>query len=163
MAIRDIRLFGDPVLRTVCDPIEVFDEKVHALVKDLCDTVAFEGRAGVAATQIGHTQRAFSLHIDGRISYVLNPEIVELGGEPVPTGEGCLSVPELWFEVMRYPKATVRGVGLDGEEIVISGEGLLAQALQHECDHLDGKLYLNRLDRETRGEAMRRIRESAWF
>ncbi len=163
MAVREIRLFGDPVLRTVCSPIERIDEGVVALVADLCDTVAFEGRAGLAATQIGRTQRAFSLHIDGEVSYVLNPEIVALEGEPVPTGEGCLSVPDLWFEVMRHPRATVRGIDLAGEEVVISGEGLLAQALQHECDHLDGKLYINRLDREARGEAMRRIRESDWF
>ena len=163
MAVREIRLFGDPVLRTVCTPIERIDDGVRALVADLCETVAFDGRAGLAATQIGHTQRAFSLHIDGEVSYVLNPEIVSLEGEPIATGEGCLSVPDLWFEVMRYPRAIVRGIDLDGAEVVIAGEGLLAQALQHECDHLDGKLYINRLDRETRGEAMRRIRASDWF
>ncbi|XPP25416.1 MAG: peptide deformylase [Leucobacter sp.] len=163
MAVREIRLFGDPVLRTVCEAIDGIDEGVRALVADLCDTVAFDGRAGLAATQIGHTQRAFSLHIDGEVSYVLNPELIAVEGEPVPTGEGCLSVPDLWFEVLRYPRATVRGIDLNGDEVLISGEGLLAQALQHECDHLDGKLYLNRLDRESRGEAMRRIRESDWF
>lgn len=163
MAVREIRVFGDPALRTVCDPIVEIDEGVRALVADLLDTVAFDGRAGLAATQIGHQQRAFSLNIDGQISYVLNPEIVELSGEPVPTGEGCLSVPNLWFDVMRYPRATARGIDLDGAEIEISGEGLLAQALQHECDHLDGKLYINRLDRESRGEAMRQIRTSSWF
>ena len=163
MAVREIRLFGDPVLRTVCTPIERIDDGVRALVADLCETVAFDGRAGLAATQIGHTQRAFSLHLDGEVSYVLNPEIIELSGEPVLTGEGCLSVPELWFPVMRYPRAAVRGIDLEGREVVISGEGLTAQALQHECDHLDGMLYLNRLDRESRGEAMRQIRSSRWF
>lgn len=163
MAIREIRLFGDPVLRTVCDPITEIDDGVRALVADLCETVAFDGRAGLASTQIGYTQRAFSLHIDGEVSYVLNPEIVALEGEPVATGEGCLSVPDLWFPVLRYPRATVRGIDLDGIELVISGEGLLAQALQHECDHLDGKLYISRLDREARGEAMRQVRTSKWF
>lgn len=163
MAVRQIRKFGDPVLRTTCERIETIDEGVHALVTDLCDTVRFDGRAGLAATQIGHTQRAFSLHIDGIVSYVLNPEIIELSGVPTPTGEGCLSVPELWFEVERYPVAAVRGIDLDGKEVVIRGEGLLAQALQHECDHLDGMLYLQRLDRETRGRALRQIRESDWF
>jgi len=163
MAVREIRLFGDPVLRTVCEPIREIDDGVRGLVVDLCDTVAFEGRAGLASTQIGRSLRAFSLHIDGVVSYVLNPEIVDLDGDPVPTGEGCLSVPDLWFDVMRHPRATVRGIDLDGAEIVIAGEGLLAQALQHECDHLDGKLYINRLDREQRGEAMRQIRASAWF
>ncbi len=97
MAVREIRLFGDPVLRAVCDPVETIDDRVRSLVADLCDTVAFEGRAGVASTQIGHTQRAFSLHIDGEVSYVLNPELVELSGEPVPIGVGCLWVPGLWF------------------------------------------------------------------
>lgn len=163
MAVREIRLFGDPVLRAVCEPITEIDDGVRALVEDLCDTVAFDGRAGLAATQIGHTQRAFSLHIDGVVSYVLNPEIVELSGEPTLTGEGCLSVPELWFEVLRFPRAVVRGIDLDGAEIEIAGEGLTAQALQHECDHLDGKLYLSRLDRASRGEAMRQIRNSQWF
>lgn len=163
MTVREIRIFGDPVLRTVCDPIEQIDEGVRSLVTDLLDTVAFDGRAGLASTQIGFTQRAFSLHIDGEISYVLNPEIIELSGEPKLTGEGCLSVPDLWCDVMRYPKAKVRGIDVDGNEVVIEGEGLLAQALQHECDHLDGKLYLSRLDRESRGEAMRQIRASSWF
>lgn len=163
MTVRNIRYFGDPVLRTVCSPIEAIDDGVRALVEDLCDTVAFDGRAGLAATQIGRTQRAFSLHIDDEVSYVLNPEILSLEGEPRLTGEGCLSVPEIWSEVLRYPRAVVRGIDLDGEEIRVEGEGLLAQALQHECDHLDGKLYVNRLDRERRGDVMRQIRASTWF
>ena len=163
MAIREIRLFGDPVLRTVCTPIDQIDDGVRALVEDLCETVALDGRAGLASTQIGHTLRAFSLHIDGEISYILNPEIVELSGEPVPTNEGCLSVPGLWFAVERYPRAVVRGIDLSGAEVLVKGEGLMAQALQHECDHLDGMLYIHRLDRETRGEAMRQIRASSWF
>jgi peptide deformylase len=145
LAVREIRTFGDPVLRTKCETIKTIDDGVRALVNDLCDTVAFDGRAGLAATQIGHSVRAFSLNIDGEVTYILNPEILALEGDPVPTGEGCLSVPDLWFQVERYPRATVRGVDLAGDEIVITGEGLLAQALQHECDHLDGKLYLSRL------------------
>lgn len=163
MAIREIRLFGDPVLKTPCVPIDKIDEGVRAHVQDLLDTVDMEGRAGLASNQIGHSLRAFSLHIDGELSYVLNPEIVSLDGEPEPTGEGCLSVPDLWYPVMRYPRATVRGINLDGEEVTITGEGLLAQALQHECDHLDGKLYIDRLERVERGEALRKIRASNWF
>ena len=163
MAVREIRIFGDPVLRAVCAPVEEIDDGVRALVADLVDTVELPGRAGVAAPQIGVALRAFSYNIDGDIGYVLNPVLVEVAGDPVPMGEGCLSVPDLWFEVLRYPRATVRGTDLDGNEVVISGEGLLAQALQHECDHLDGKLYLSRLDRDARGEAMRQIRTSSWF
>ena len=163
MAVRTIRLFGDPVLRTKCEIITEIDDGVRALVTDLVETVDFDGRAGLAATQIGYTQRAFSLNIDGVIEYVLNPELVEVSGDPEPVGEGCLSVPELWFQVLRYPRATVRGIDLEGRELVIEGEGLKAQALQHETDHLDGKLYISRLDRDARGEAMRQIRTSTWF
>lgn len=163
MAVRTIRLFGDPVLRANCEIITEIDDGVRALVTDLIDTVDFDGRAGLASTQIGYTQRAFSLNIDGVVEYVLNPELVEVAGEPEPVGEGCLSVPELWFQVLRYPRATVRGIDLEGREVVLEGEGLKAQALQHETDHLDGKLYISRLDREARGEAMRQIRTSSWF
>lgn len=163
MAVREIRLFGDPILRTPCREIAEIDEHVRAHAQDLIDTVQLEGRAGVASNQIGHSLRAFSLNIDGEVQVILNPELVSVDGEPQLTGEGCLSVPELWFEVLRYPKATVRGMNIEGESITVSGEGLLAQALQHECDHLDGKLYLDRLDRESRGAAMRQIRASSWF
>jgi peptide deformylase len=77
--------------------------------------------------------------------------------------EGCLSVPGLWFKTLRYPFARVTGIDLDGNEIEVSGTGVLAQALQHETDHLDGKLYLDRLDKESRREAMKQVRESDWF
>ncbi len=163
MSVREIRIFGDPVLRTVCAPIEEIDEGVRALVTDLVDTVELPGRAGVAAPQIGVALRAFSYNIDGDIGYVLNPVLTEVRGEPEPTGEGCLSVPGLWHDALRYPWARVEGIDLDGNAVVLEGEGLLAQALQHETDHLDGKLFLTRLDAETRKAAMREVRESAWF
>jgi peptide deformylase len=163
MTVRPIRLFGDPVLRAPSAPIETIDDGIHALVRDLLDTVAPPGRAGVAAPQIGVGLRAFSYNIDGDIGYVLNPVLVETRGEPQLVGEGCLSVPGLWHDATRYPWAKVVGIDLDGNEIVLEGEGLLAQALQHETDHLDGMLYLSRLPAETRREAMRQIRESDWF
>lgn len=163
MTVRAIRLFGDPVLRAVSEPIEEIDDGVRALVQDLVDTVELPGRAGVAAPQIGVGLRAFSYNIDGDIGYVLNPVLVEVRGEPEPVGEGCLSVPGLWHDALRHPWARVEGIDVDGEPIVLEGEGLLAQALQHETDHLDGKLYLSRLDPETRKRAMREVRESTWF
>ncbi len=162
MAVRPIRVFGDPVLRSACAPIEHIDDGVHALVRDLVDTVELPGRAGVAANQIGVGARSFSYNIDGDIGYVLNPVLVEVSGEPVLTGEGCLSVPGLWHEVMRHPHAKVIGIDLDGDEVILEGDGLLAQALQHETDHLDGKLYLDRLDPERRKAAMREVREANW-
>lgn len=163
MTVRPIRLFGDPVLTSECSAIYNFDEKISALADDLMESVALPGRAGVAANQIGIGLRAFSYNVDGEIGYVLNPELVEVSGDPLLTGEGCLSVPGLWFEVMRYPFAKVLGRDVKGNEVVLEGSGLMAQALQHECDHLDGKLYIDRLDRTQRKEALRQIRESDWF
>lgn len=163
MAVREIRLFGDPVLRAVSAPIDVIDEGVRALVTDLVDTVELPGRAGVAAPQIGVALRAFSYNIDGDIGYVLNPVLAEVRGEPQPVGEGCLSVPGLWHAAPRHPWARVTGIDLDGNDIVLEGDGLLAQALQHETDHLDGMLYLSRLSPADRKTAMREVRESSWF
>ncbi|WP_396641558.1 peptide deformylase [Microbacterium sp.] len=163
MAVRDIRLFGDPVLKARSTEIAEIDESVRALVRDLLDTVEPAGRAGVAAPQIGVGLRAFSYNIDGDIGYVVNPVLVEVRGEPQPVDEGCLSVPGLWHPALRYPWARVEGIDLDGEPVVLEGEGLLAQALQHETDHLDGTLYLDRLTPERRRVAMREVRESSWF
>ena len=163
MAVREIRLFGDPVLRAVSAPIDVIDEGVRALVTDLVDTVELPGRAGVAAPQIGVALRAFSYNIDGDIGYVLNPVLAEVRGEPQPVGEGCLSVPGLWHDALRHPWARVTGIDLDGNDIVLEGDGLLAQALQHKTDHLDGMLYLSRLSPADRKTAMREVRESSWF
>jgi peptide deformylase len=162
MAVRPVRIFGDPVLRAPSAPIVTIDDGVRALVQDLLDTVELPGRAGLAAPQIGVGLRAFSYNVDGEIGYVLNP-VLEVAGEPEPVGEGCLSVPEIWHDAMRFPWARVVGIDLDGAAVVLEGEGLMAQALQHETDHLDGMLYLDRLEPATRRLAMREIRESRWF
>lgn len=162
MAVRSIRVFGDPVLTAPSTPIGEIDEGVRALVQDLLDTVELPGRAGLAAPQIGVGLRAFSYNVDGEIGYVLNP-VLEVSGEPEAIGEGCLSVPGLWHDAVRHPWARVTGIDLDGNEVVLEGEGLMAQALQHETDHLDGMLYLKRLTPEERRIAMREIRESDWF
>lgn len=163
MTERPIRIFGDPVLKTPTDEIILVDEKIRALVEDLVDSVKIPGRAGVAATQIGVGLRAFSYNVHGEIGYILNPRIVETSGELELVEEGCLSVPNLWFKTPRYPYAKVEGIDLEGNPVVLAGEGLMAQALQHECDHLDGLVYLDRLDQPTRKEAMRQVRESDWF
>jgi peptide deformylase len=160
---RPIRLFGDPILKTPTADIGAIDDRIRALVQDLLDTVMIPGRAGVAATQIGVGLRAFSYNVDGDVGYVLNPQLVEVAGEPELLEEGCLSVPSLWFATLRHPFARVVGVDLDGTPIELSGTGLMAQALQHETDHLDGYLYIDRLEAPSRREAMKRIRESDWF
>jgi len=163
VTVREIRLFGDPVLKTVSDPIGEVDDRVRGLIDDLLDSVREPGRAGVAASQIGVNLRAFSYNVDGVVGYIINPVLVELSGEPELIDEGCLSVPDLWFKTSRYPFARATGIDLDGNPVEVAGTGVLAQALQHETDHLDGLLYLDRLDKPTRREAMRQVRESTWF
>ncbi|HZI43747.1 MAG TPA: peptide deformylase, partial [Ilumatobacter sp.] len=123
-------------MKTVSAPVEQVDDRVRALVADLVDSVRLPGRAGVAASQIGVNLRAFSYNVDGDVGYILNPEIVEVSGEKQLIDEGCLSVPGLWHKTPRFPFARVRGIDLDGNEIELAGEGLMAQALQHEVDHL---------------------------
>lgn len=163
MPVREIRLYGDPVLSSKCDKVKDFGDKTKALVEDLIDTTKEPGRAGVAAPQIGVSLRAFSYNANGNLGYLLNPEELVLDGEPALIEEGCLSVPGLWHKTLRYPKAALSGYQLDGTRVTIKGEGLLAQALQHEYDHLDGKLYLDRLSIEERKEAMKLLRQTDWF
>jgi peptide deformylase len=163
MTVREIRLFGDPVLKTVSDPITKFDDKAHALIEDLLDTTKLPGRAGVAAPQIGVNLRAFSYNVNGQVGYLINPVLVEVSGEKNLVDEGCLSVPELWHKTPRYEFAKAVGVDLDGNTVEVEGTGLMAQMLQHECDHLDGLVYLDRLEDEERKAAMRNLRASDWF
>lgn len=163
MAVREIRLYGDPVLRTECLEVSDITLGIEELIQDLLDTTQLPGRAGVAAPQIGVNLRAFSYNVHGELGYLINPRIVELSGEPSEIDEGCLSVPGLWEKTPRYPNAVAEGINLRGEVVRISGTGLLAQALQHECDHLEGKVYLDRLSLENRKVAMRKLRETDWF
>jgi peptide deformylase len=164
MTVREIRLFGDPVLKSVCDPVKVFDSKIGELAQDLLETTTLiSGRAGVAANQIGVGLRGFSWNVDGKSGVIFNPKIVELSGERRLVQEGCLSVPGLWHETPRYEYAKVEGFNAAGEPIVLEGFGLMAQALQHECDHLDGLVYLDRLEPEERKLAMKNLRATDWF
>lgn len=162
MTIRPIRRFGDPVLRTVADPVTTFDDSVAALISDLLDTVAEPGRAGVAAPQIGVSLRAFSYNVNGETGYVINPELVETSGDQ-DGEEGCLSVPGLSFPTHRAEHAVVRGVDLRNEPVTVSGSGLMARCLQHETDHLDGIVYLRRLDEDLRRTALKEVRSTDWF
>lgn len=160
MAIRDIRVIGDPILRTPCEEITTIDDHVKMLVEDLLEGVDMDGRAGLAANQIGVGLRAFSWNIDGEVGYILNPRIVELSKDEYQDGdEGCLSVPDLFFPTERAWYARAEGIDLDGKPVVVEGEELMGRCIQHECDHLDGKIYIDRLDRKNRKEAMRAIRK----
>ena len=157
MAIREIRVVPDPVLRTPCDPIKEITPAVRHLVQDLLDTVDDPGRAGLSANQIGVNLRAFSYNINGKIGYVLNPGLEETSGEQYGD-EGCLSVPGLWYKTRRADYARVRGIDLEGKTVVLEGRGIMGRMLQHETDHLNGHVYLDRLEKEERREAMRYMR-----
>ncbi len=163
MTVRGIRLFGDPVLRERAASVGDADATTAALVRDLLDTVQVPGRAGVAANQIGVARRAFAYNVDDRFGYLLDPELVEVRGEPVEFDEGCLSVPDLSFPTRRHPWARTVGRQLDGSTVEVVGEGVLAEALQHEQDHLDGRVYLTRLEPAVRREAMAAVRRAPWF
>jgi peptide deformylase len=158
MTMRDIRLLGDPVLRTQCEPVTDFDAGLRALVTDLMDTLTgAPGRAGVAAPQIGVPLRVFVYAAGGQTGHLVNPTIVveeeRQGGD-----EGCLSLPGLFFPTPRAATATAHGFDQHGEPVVVTGTGFLARALQHEADHLDGRLYIDTLTGDTRRQALRAVR-----
>ncbi len=158
MAERSIRLFGDPVLRTSCDAVGAFDAALSLLVSDLEETVAVPGRAGLAANQIGVSRRVFSYNIDGQVGHLVNPVIEATEGEQ-EDDEGCLSIPGLWYPLRRAQYAKASGVDRSGQPVVLEGEGLLARCIQHEVDHLDGRLFVDRLSGSARRQAMRDLRE----
>jgi peptide deformylase len=159
MAQRPIRVFGDPVLRTTCDAVDSFDAGLASLVDDLEETVAAPGRAGLAANQIGVSRRVFSYYVDSQVGHLVNPVLEAMEGEQ-EDDEGCLSIPDLWYPLKRAQYARARGVNRLGEPVLIEGEGLLARVLQHEIDHLDGRLFIDRLPGSVRKQALRDLRES---
>jgi len=160
MAMREIRVTGDPVLRTPCEPITEITDAVRLLVADLLETVDTEGRAGLSANQIGVGLRAFSWNIDGNLGYMLNPVVTNSSDEKQELAEeGCLSVPGLWFECDRPAFARCEGTDLDGNPVAIEGEGIWARLIHHETDHLDGKLFIDRLAKDVRKRALRQIRD----
>ena len=159
MTIRPIRELGDPVLRTPADPVRSFDKELAALVRDLEETVDHPGRAGLAAPQIGVSLRVFSYNIDGEIGHLVNPTVVERSAETQDGDEGCLSVPGIWAPTVRAEHCVVAGFDVHGEPRRLAGTGLMARCLQHEVDHLDGKVFLDRLTGEARKAALRALRD----
>ena len=159
MTVRPIREFGDPVLRTPAEEVRAFDRELAALVRDLEETVDHPGRAGLAAPQIGVSARVFSYNVEGEIGHVVNPRIVQASEDTQDGDEGCLSVPGIWAPTVRAMHCAVEGFDLRGEPMRVEGSGMLARCFQHEVDHLDGKLFIDRLTGEARKYAMRALRE----
>ena len=162
MPVQPIRLFGDPVLRTPAVPVADFDKELRRLVADLTDTMLAAPGAGLAAPQIGVGLRVFTWHVEGELGHLVNP-VLDLSEEEQHGPEGCLSLPDLTFDCTRALRVVANGFDMHGEPVTIEGHELLARAIQHETDHLDGVLFIDRLDRETRKAAMRAIREADWF
>ena len=162
MAIRGIRLFGDPVLRTQAEPVQDFDRSLRKLVKDLTETLRDAGGAGLAAPQIGVGLRLFAYNVDGQRGYLVNPTLSFPDEQEQDGEEGCLSVPGIYFDVRRRLNTVARGFTKRGDPVQLVGTAVLARCLQHETDHLDGILFIDRLDAGSREAAMRAIREAAW-
>ena len=161
MSVTPIRLFGDPVLRTPAQPVVDFDAELRRLVGDLTDTMLDAGGAGLAAPQLGVGLRVFTYHVDGVVGHLVNPDLT-LGEEEETGPEGCLSFPGLRFDTPRALRVVARGWTMSGEPVTLEGTDVLARAVQHETDHLDGILFVDRLGPEQRREAMRLVRETDW-
>lgn len=162
MSIQPIRLFGDPVLTSPAQPVTTFDKELRKLVKDLTETMQDAPGAGLAAPQIGVPLRVFTWDVDNELGHLVNP-VLDLSDELQDGEEGCLSFPELRFNTPRAMRAVAKGFNMYGDPVLIEGSEFLARALQHETDHLDGILFIDRLSEENRKTAMKEIRDSEWF
>jgi peptide deformylase len=162
MPIKPIRHFGDPVLVTPASEVVDFDKELRLLVKDLTETMLDAPGAGLAAPQIGVGLRVFVWDVDGELGHLINPSL-DLSEEIQEGDEGCLSFPDMVYPTPRALRAVAKGFNMHGDPIVVEGSELLARALQHETDHLDGILFIDRLSNDDRKLAMKEIRESDWF
>jgi peptide deformylase len=162
MSVIPIRLYGDPVLRTPAAEVVDFDKELRKLVADLTDTMQDAPGVGLAAPQLGVSLRVFTYWVDDELGHLVNP-VLDLSEEQQDGEEGCLSVPDLSFECKRAKSVVAKGMNMHGEPITLEGSDLLARCVQHETDHLDGIVFIDRLDPATRKEAMKLIRESEWF
>ncbi|GAB2818606.1 peptide deformylase [Actinocorallia aurea] len=162
MSVKPIRLFGDPVLRTPAEPVVDFDKELRTLVKDLTDTMVEAPGAGLAAPQLGVGLRVFTYFVDDVLGHLVNPSL-DLSEEIQDGDEGCLSLPGLSFPTKRAYGVVAKGFNMHGEPITVEGTELLARCVQHETDHLDGILFIDRMDTEQRKLAMKAIREAEWF
>ena len=161
MSVQPIRLFGDPVLRTPAAPVVDFDKELRTLVKDLADTMLEAPGVGLAAPQIGVGLRVFTYYVDDVLGHLVNPSL-DLTDETREDDEGCLSFPGLSFPCMRAYGVVAKGFDMHGEPITVEGTEMLARCVQHETDHLDGILFIDRLDKEQRKLALKAIREAEW-
>jgi peptide deformylase len=163
MTVLPVRLFGDPVLSTPADEVRAFDAELRRLVRDLFDTLHDQRGAGLAAPQLGIGLRAFVFHVEGVEGHLVNP-VLSFPDELEQDGpEGCLSLPGLYFDTKRRLNVVAKGYTDRGDPVQVVGSGELARCLQHETDHLDGVIFVDRMDAGRRRAAMRAIRAAPWF
>jgi peptide deformylase len=162
MTVRPVRLFGDPVLWTPAEEVTDFDRQLRRLVKDLTLTLRDQRGAGLSAAQIGVSQRVFVFDVDGVRGHLVNPVLGFPDDAEQDGPEGCLSFPGIYYDVRRRLNTVATGLDSDGRPVRIIGDHQLARCLQHETDHLDGVLFIDRMDGPTRKRAMREIREADW-
>jgi peptide deformylase len=162
VSVKAIRLFGDPVLRTPAEPVRDFDAELRRLVKDLTDTMLEAPGLGLAAPQIGVGLRVFTYNVDDVIGHLINP-VLQLSDDQEIDEEGCLSFPGLQYPTERAHGVVATGFDMHGEPVTVQGAGQLARCVQHETDHLDGILFIDRLDPAQRKLAMKEIRAAEWF
>jgi peptide deformylase len=151
--ILDIRVLGDPVLRKATTPVEEVTDEIRALISDMFDTMYAAEGIGLAAPQVGRTERVTVMDVEGQKLALINPEIIEREGS-ARGEEGCLSIPDIFGDVTRATRVVVRALNEKGEEIEAEGTELLARCMQHEIDHLDGKLFIDYLSMLKRRSAM---------
>ena len=162
MSIQPIRLFGDPVLVTRATEVVDFDKELRNLVSDLTDTMIEAPGAGLAAPQIGVSLRVFVWDVDDELGHLINPTL-DLSDELQDGEEGCLSFPDLRYPTPRSMRVVDKGFNMYGDTIKVEGSEMLARAIQHETDHLDGIVFIDRLSQADRKLAMKEIRDSEWF
>lgn len=163
MSVREVRLFGDPVLLSVADEVTDFDATLAHLVEDMFDTMDDEGGVGLAANQVGVLQRVFVYDCKGTRGHIVNPQWEAIDEDTVYETEGCLSIPGVNGKVTRSAKVRVTGQDSTGKPVSFEADDLLARCVQHETDHLDGVLFLKRLEGDERKNAMRELRNQDWF
>ena len=158
MALMEVLKFPHPILRKKCEKVETIDEEIKKIVRDMAETMYAENGIGLAAPQVGITKRIFVVDVDDELIAVINPEIT-VSGEKLKMEEGCLCLPKVSVEIERLSNAQVKGLDIDGKEILIEAGDLFARALQHETDHLNGMLIIDHLSKVKRDMVVKKFRK----
>jgi peptide deformylase len=162
MTVLPVRLFGDPTLTQPAQPVTDFDQELRRLVRNLHDTLADQRGAGLAAPQLGISRRVFVYDVEGVKGHLVNPTLRFPDEEEQDGPEGCLSMPGLYFDTIRRQNVVAKGYTEHGDPLQIVGAGYLARCLQHETDHLDGVLFIDRMDARRRRAALKEILAAPW-